>query len=579
MKKIVWCLITLSIAFASCNKNALDITPDGRITMEDVFKDPVKTEAYLNTVYGFIPTYFYKYAWWSFMAGVSDEAQDVMVGVVSTNMAGPWISGALNPGNNPLALEGQGSNNDHYAAFWSGIRHANIFLENIDKAKVANEPLRQRMKAEAQMLRAFYYLELVKQFGPMPVVDKSFDVSFDYSTLKRPAFQDNTNFIVADCDAAIASGSLPLRLEIISERGRFTKAVAYAIKSQALLYNASPLWNPDNDKTKWRDAAVASKVALDALTANGYELAPDYGEYFLNQSDINSSPIDKETIYERPEGANTNFVGINSIPSKTGMIKAGNCPTQELVDSYDMQATGEPAITGYSDADHLQPVINAASGYDANNPYVGRDPRFYATIWYNGATYGNIGGTVHKIETFIGGKDQLVKTPVMTNTRTGYYLRKFIDPRIPVNQDKNARWKKYRLAELYLNYAEAENEANGATSEAYKAVNKIRARADMPDLPVGLTQDQLRDRIRRERRVELAIEEHRFWDVRRWKILDQTDKLVTGMEITKSGNTVSYKRFVTETRSAWSDRFLIFPIPLSDASLIPDFSKNQNPGW
>ena len=168
----------------------------------------------------------------------------------------------------------------------------------------------------------------------------------------------------------------------------------------------------------------------------------------------------------------------------------------------------------------------------------------------------------------------------MTNTVTGYYLRKFIDPKIPVWQDKNARWKKFRLAEVYLNYAEAENEANGPTAEAYDAINIIRARVGMPELPTGLTKDQLRERIRRERRVELAIEEHRFWDVRRWKILDKTDKVVTGMEITRNANnTFTYKRFVSQRRNAWAEKYLLFPIPIGDASNVPDFTKNQNPGW
>lgn len=579
MKKIITVAIAIIFCTISCSKNPLDITPDGRITIEDVFKDEQRTAAYLNRVYAYIPTYFYRYAFWTFLAGVTDEGQDVVVGNPSTSMTEPWINGALTPVSNPLALAGQGSNNDHYSAFWSGIRHANVFLTNIDAANVSSATDKSRFKAEAQLLRAFYYLELIKQFGAMPVVDKEFPADFDYTTLVRPNFQQCVDFIVKDCDAAIANPDIPMRLAINSERGRFTKAVAYAIKSQALLYNASPLWNPTNDVNKWRAAAEASNTALTVLKASGYDLAPNYGQYFLNQSDINSSPIDKETIFERPEGASTNFVGINSIPSKTGMVKAGVCPTQEMVDSYDMQATGQPAITGYSDADHLQPIINTASGYNENNPYVGRDPRFYATVWYNGASYDNIAGRIHTIETFIGGKDGLTRTSNLTNTRTGYYLRKFIDPKIPINQDKNARWKKYRLAEIYLNYAEAENEANGPTPAAQEAVNVIRRRSNMPNLPNTLTKEQLRERIRRERRVELAMEEHRFWDVRRWKILDQTDKLVTGMEIRKSGTTLTYTRFVTETRNAWQEKFLIFPIPRTDAALIPDFGTNQNPGW
>ncbi|WP_316818585.1 RagB/SusD family nutrient uptake outer membrane protein [Pedobacter nyackensis] len=582
MKKIMICSFLIFICLQSCKKDPLDITPDGRITLEEVFKDEKQTEAYLNTVYNSIPSYFWRYQFYSFLAVITDEAQDGDVGNAPNIMSAQWINGGLTPSFNPLEFDGQGNGRVRYNTYWAGIRNANVFLENIDHANVPSPTNRNRMRAEAQVLRAFYYLELIKQFGPMPVVDKAFSGSFDYTSLTRPSFQVCTDFIVQNCDMAIASVDLPLRITIEAERGRFTKAIAYAVKSQALLYNASPLWNPGNDAAKWKAAADASRIALAALTENdNYELADNYGEYFLSQTDVNTSPRDKETIYERPEGGDPNFSTMNGIPSKTGANKSGTNPSQELVDAYDMKATGMPAITGYSDAEHLVPIINPASGYSESKPYEGRDPRFYATIWYNGASYDNIAGQIHTMETFVGGADQLLKTPPnKVNTHSGYYLRKFIDPKIQVGQSSNAKWKKYRLAELYLNYAEAENESKGATQDVYNAINKIRSRADMPDLPLGLNQVDMRERIRRERRVELAIEEHRFWDVRRWKILSQTDKLVTGMEITKTGaNTFTYKRFVSERRNAWPDKYLIFPIPIGDAANIPDFGANQNPGW
>lgn len=581
MKRILICFIAGVFFTISCNKDPLDITPDGRITLDAVFQNEKHTEAYLNTVYSSIPSYFWRYHFFAFLAGATDEAQDADVGNEGSNMTAQWITGSLTPSYNPLAQAGQGNGTDHYPTFWRGIRNANVFLTNIDKATVSSASNKSRLKAEAQVLRAFFYLELIKQFGPMPIVDKPFDNAFDYTSLTRPAFQANVNFIVKDCDDAIANPDLPMRIVVEAERGRFTKAVAYAIKSQALLYNASPLWNTGNDVGKWKSAADASKSALNALTSGGqYALASDYGDYFLNQTDINNSPRDKETIYERPEGPDGTFSIINSIPSKPGNFKIGSTPSQELVDSYDMMGTGEPAITGYTDADHLQPIINPLSGYKESEPYAGRDPRFYATVWFNGAQYDNIGGIIHTIETFVGGKDQLLKSPPNRgNTHTGYYLRKFIDPKLQSGQATNARWKKYRLAEIYLNYAEAENEASGPTLDVYNAINIIRNRAKMPSLPLGLSKDQMRERIRRERRVELAIEEHRFWDVRRWKILDKTDKLVTGMEIVKNGADLTYKRFVAERRSAWQDKYNIFPIPIVDASIVPDFANNQNPGW
>jgi len=536
MKKIFLYISLISI-IASC-ADFLDITPDGRMSLEDVFTNEIQTEAYLNTVYASIPSYFNNYAGWSFLAGMTDEAEDAEVGNNLQGVTTSWIIGSLTPSFNPLAQAGSWSpagGQNRYSTFWAGIRDANVFLHYAPNVTFADEDRKARIIAEAKILRAFFYFELVKQFGAMPIITEPFDPAFDYTQLTRPQFQDCIDFIATECAAVISEGKLPMRITLESERGRFTLAVAHMVRSEALLYNASPLWNPTNDVKKWSDAAQASKEALNALTTGDqYMLYENYEAYFLTASDITESPRDKETIFEIKTGAlPLSTVGL---PSKQGSWMIGATPSQELVDSYDMATTGEPAILGYRDEDHLDPIINSTSGYNPNNPYSNRDPRFYATVWYNGAEYDNINGKIHIVETFIGGADQMIKSPPnRINTHTGYYLRKFVDPKLSINQNSSALFKKYRLAELYLNFAEAENEVNGPNADVYNAINMVRNRVEMPNLPTGLDQEKMRERIRRERRVELAWEEHRFWDVRRWKILHETDKLVTGMEIRSTG--------------------------------------------
>ncbi len=576
MKKILICFIVLIVATIGCKKDPLDIIPDGRITLEQVFSNEKQTEAYLNKIYTHIPSYFSKYQFFAFLAGCTDECEDADVGNESSNIASIWNSGSLSTAINPLEQNGQGKVT-HYSEFWAGIRDANVFLTRLPTANVPDPNNRLRYAAEAKILRAFYYLELVKQYGAMPIIDKELEPTFDYTTLKRPTFQQSIDFIVKDCDAAIAEPTMPIRIDNENDRGRFSKAVAYAIKSEALLYNASPLWNPNNDITKWQAASTASQQALTALTTNGYQLFPNYEQYFFSTSDVSPTPNDKETIYEIKEAGSVTTTTTNAMTGQISQFKVGASPTQELVDSYEMQVTGLPAITGYSDVYHLNPIINAASGYNENNPYVGRDPRFYASVWYNGSNRPGVG----VIQLYKGGAQQLLKAaPNRKNTHTGYFLRKFFNPAVLGNQASSARWKKYRLAEIYLNLAEAENEAkNGPTSIAYNAVNAIRARAGMPNLTPGLNYKDFQTRIRNERRVEMAIEEHRFWDVRRWKILDQTDKLVTGNELIKVGAGYTYNRFVVSNRFAYADKFRIFPIPIKDASIVPDFGVNQNPGW
>ena len=575
MKKILICFIVLTALTIGCKKDPLDIIPDGRITLDQVFANEKQTEAYLNRIYTHIPSYFAKYQFFAFLAGCTDECEDADVGNEPSNIASIWNSGSLSTSSDPLEQNGQGKVK-HYSEFWAGINDANVFLTRLPTANVPDANNKLRYAAEAKLLRAFYYLELVKQYGAMPIIDKELPLTFDYTSLKRPTFQQSIDFIVKDCDAVIAEATMPIRIDNENDRGRFSKAVAYAIKSEALLYNASPLWNPNNDIAKWQAASTASQQALAALTTNGYQLFPNYEQYFFSTSDVSPTPNDKETIYEIKEGGSVTTTITTAMTGQVSQFKVGASPTQELVDSYEMQATGLQAITGYSDTDHLNPIINAASGYNENNPYVGRDPRFYASVWYNGSSRPGVG----VIQLYKGGAQQLLKAaPNRKNTHTGYFLRKFFNPAVLGNQASSARWKKYRLAEIYLNLAEAENEANGPTAIAYNAVNTVRTRAGMPNLTPGLNKKDFQTRIRNERRVEMAIEEHRFWDVRRWKILDKTDKLVTGNELVKVGAAFTYNRFVVSNRSAWEDKFLIFPIPIKDASIIPDFGINQNPGW
>lgn len=568
MKKII--IISLLIILGvGCKKDPLNITPDGRVTLEEVFKDNLQTGAYLNSCYAYIPPYGMSYYVLTLLASFSDEAHDnndPTENLSSTD----WYNGGLTPSHDPLS---QWVNVNYKE--WNGIYKVNIFLANIDKANATSPSDRARWKAEAKILRAFYYWELIKKYGGLPVLKEPLGVAFDFSTLTRNTFDECVQFIVKDCEEAIAEQQMPWRITTGEpDRGRMTKAVAYALESEATLFNASPLWNPSNDPAKWKQAAAVSKKALDELKANGYALYFDYQQYFLSTPDLGQVTTDKETIFMRKDA--TGFDGggwLQVFNSPLHIAAAGSSPSQEMVDAYDMK-NGQPAITGYSDADHLQPIINTSSGYDDKDPYKDRDPRFYASVIYNGTYYDYF---KRKIETYVGGADGITQLK-RAFTHNGYYLQKYLDNRLGNNQGDAARWKVYRLAEIYLNLAEAENEANGSGQIAYDAVNATRLRAGMPPLPAGLSKDEFRKRVRNERRVELAFEEKRFWDVRRWKILDQTDKSTSGMQwIKNSDGTFTGNRIVVDRRKSWSDKYLILPIPLTEMAVMPAFK--QNPGW
>lgn len=577
MKKGILILAFICIAGSGCNKDPLDITPNGRIALADVFKDNNQTAAYLNSCYDYLQQYGGNYFFHTMLAGFSDEAHDNDDPTEGLN-ATRWYNGGLTPTTNPLDGGGTDWAGNYYGKAWSGIRKCNVFLQNIDAATVTSSADKARWKAEAKVLRAFYYWDLIMRYGPMPIVDKPFELTADFAALTRPTFSECVQFISKDCDEAIAEPQLPWRITTNdADRGRFTKAVAYAIKSEATLFNASPLWNPENDKGKWQAAATAAQEAITALTASSnYGLYADYGAYFITTPDIGANPVDNETILEMKRNGNiAQWQFLNGAPSVRA-YKAGVSPSQELVDAYEM-VDGKIPVMGYSDDDHLKPIINPASGYDDANPYVKRDPRFYATVFYNGGYYGNINGGPYYLQSYVGGADGFLTTD-RHFTHNGYYLHKFVNGDLTDVQSSGARYRKFRMAELYLNLAEAENEANGPTAIAYTAVNTVRSRPSvkMPAL-AGLSQDEFRDRVRNERRVELSFEEQRFWDVRRWKILDKTDKLTTGMKWVKNGSALTNTRVVVDRRLSYDSKYLIWPIPLSEISVLPKF--NQNPGW
>jgi len=570
----------------SCNKDPLDITPDGRMTLQEAFSTQELTEAYLNSTYERLRKHGVNYHYYTFLSAFGDDSHESNYPSQDFPVS-KYINGNVSAASNPLDNEGSTtlSYNDRswYERDWVGVRRANVLLANINETNVPEAGHRGRLTAEAKILRALFYLDLLLNYGTMPIIENDITLQQDFTNIKRNTYAEVTQFIVKDCDEAIAEPNLPYRVTSEAERGRMTKAVAFAIKSQVLLFNASPQWNAENDLAKWRASAEASKQALETLTSNGFQLFPNYENYFITRPDLANSPNDKETLFEINDWGYAgqtyrrfgNILFLMHMIPDFGPEKAGNCPSQELVDTYEMK-DGVIPILGYKDEEHLEPVINPDSKYNDQNPYVDRDPRFYATVWYNGAYYGNIKGVETRIESYKGGKHGI--SGIKQRTPTGYYMRKFVDPKVRSAAEGTTTYKLFRLAEIYLNFAEAENEANGPTADAYKAVNTVRARVGMPGFPAGLTKDQFRERLRRERRVEFALEENRFYDMRRWKILKDVGKITTGMEWTRqSDGKLTSQRIVTIRRKSWEDKYLLFPIPLRETIKMPGMT--QNAGW
>ncbi|MBX3256776.1 MAG: RagB/SusD family nutrient uptake outer membrane protein [Chitinophagaceae bacterium] len=577
-----------TVLFFACNKK-LDLPSDGRIPLDQVFADYNQTRGYLNSCYGYLPAAYLE------RASYTDEAQDADDNNANFPRYTSWYTGTTTSRNYAL-VSADGS---PWGMLFQGINKCNMFIENMKTATVlAADEEKAGWIAQARTLRALYYLQLIKRYGGVPIFDKPLEIDHDFSSDRRAGFSEVVTFILADCDAALTAPdqNTPTTFSwnvYDNQFGIMNRAVAHAIKSQAVTYAASALWS-DGTYT-WNDAAQITATALQQCLAHDYKLfdvAPPagtaqnaYALYFLTNPN-DQRAVDKETILNA--SGRLSVWSNAGLPSIDAGIKAGSCPTQDLVDSYEM-ANGEAPVTGYSDANRLVPVINPASGYDLNDPYAGRDPRFYASVYYNGALryLDQPGG--YRIQTYVGGEEGISQTN-RRNTRTGYYMRKYNNFRSNLNNQADGFIRLFRIAELYLNFAEAAYHAvgpdvpvtvNGVSLTAREAVNAVRARAGMPDFPTGMSAEDFEKKYRNERRIEFAFEEHRFFDVRRWKILGETDKFVTGMRITESGGNLTYTRFKFTNRDCSSDKWLMYPINQAEVIKIIGLSGQdwQNPGW
>ncbi len=740
MKKYLLILtIILAAGFATSCNDMLELEYDGRSSLDELFARKNGVRGYLNSCYGarIFPSVN--------LSALTDEAQS-SERVFQGSLPSLWYADAFS------AASYSNVDGQPWSGIYQAIRKCNVFLQRIDEVSLdeiaALEAEVTSWKAQAHTLRALYYLQLIKRYGAVPLITEPYEITHDYSQDVRVPVSTIVKQILDDCDAAMSAPDITLGFSWTVRTGEnwiMNRAVVQAIRSRAILYAASPLFS--DGTYSWEDAAEITGNALSSLLAHDYKLWNEvptegaaqntYELYFITHHDEQRAR-DKETIYGGP---GVNIWGQHGMPSTPGQSSAGACPTQELVDCYEMQATGLQPITGYSDQRFLQPIVNTASGYDPENPYEGRDPRFYATIYYNGAARdlaegdgfarndfypltlnlsGNhvnvtdLGDGAVKIETlggdpfvqtstlgkdinaatgsiilrfqyksnhnisnaqfffcaphaaggqstpenvvlkkvtewtdfeldlteyrsqswwkwgapghslrfdvgnepehvvqvrnmevnvrvesipaapcesYVGGLDGISVTDRRA-THTGYYLRKYNNWKSGRDNNADGEIRMFRLAEMYLNFAEAAyqstgnpdaaiNIGNGRSMSARDAVNAIRRRVDMPDLPAGLSKDEFEKRYRNERRVELAFEGHRYYDVRRWQVMEENERYVTGMKITKEDDgSFTYQRIGFD-RQSYKEKLYFYPIPQGEINKIQSHTGQdwQNPGW
>lgn len=541
--KIFFILFLILFPFLwGCNKT-LESGPLEDISLNLVFdsKDSlgVNAQAFLYNIYGYLPDGYNRVD-----GNVLDAGDDDAIPSAINQAVEDFSLGKINPYTLPDNIW-----DNSYAA----IRNVNIFLANIDVVPLNLSGEKEQWKAEARVLRAIAYFELIKRWGGVPIIGDTVYNANEKIAITRNSFDDCVNYISTQIDSA--KNYLPLSYNA-TYFGRITRGAALAVESRVLLYAASLLNNPTDNLSKWKAAAVAADSVM------------QLGIYSLDNSfnDVFTSRKNSEVILAHYTSPNSTVEQDNGPIGSPRGDKGLTSPTQELVDAFEM-----------SNGDS---ITDPASGYDPQKPYANRDPRLASTVFYNGQNW--LGRTV---QTYDGGIDRPAGYGNATSgeTRTGYYMRKFLSASGSQSSYSNTEhdFPIIRYAEILLNYAEAENEAVGPDASVYAAINAIRKRAGLNpySLPAGLSQSAMRSRIHHERRVEMAFEEQRFWDIRRWRIAASVlNGTLHGMQITQnSNNTFTYKVVNAENTSFDASKMYLYPIPYKET--ISNRSLTQNPNW
>ena len=555
MKKIRLKYILMSLlvcSFTACD--FIDCDESSDYQKEDIFTSYQRTKSMATHVYSFLPNGFC-----NIDGAMQDAATDDAVHVYKTSQIQRFVDGTW--GANYVV-------DDVWSRYYEGIRSANLYLKEAEGLTFDdwkfNDNYEAWMKSfsyykhEVRFLRAYFYFELIRRYNNVPLIDKVLTPE-EANFVKPSSFETVAAFILSECDDL--KKKLPVNFSdgfMDKETGRITRGAAMALASRLKLYLASPLYSADSQE-KWKDAASAAYELIGQSTELGYDLVK-YAELF----DENNNK-QKENILARPVGESGEFEKSN-YPMGVQGGKTSTCPTENLVSAYEMTDG-----TAFDWSDEAM----------RKNPYAGRDPRLAMTIAYNGMAW-----PVKALQIWEGGANGL---PLNNATVTGYYLKKYVNNDISFESGatvtkRQHNWILFRYGEILLNYAEAMANAFSPDYKdqqylmsAVEAVNLIRNRSDvdMPDYPTGMSKADFIKRLKNERRVELAFEGHRFWDVRRWNELDNTADIYK-VEIKKSGTETTYERKVYGKRVV-SDCMYFYPI--ANTEKFKNGNLIQNTGW
>lgn len=544
----------LSIAFsillllASCSEESLEIQPTDRLSDATIWNDPSTADLFLNDIYNSLNAGPYPSV---FRENPSEVSNDPLDNFTDNSTYGP---GAGTPSSQLFNNSSYNPSSTLFDKQWeymyANIRKCNLFMEKI-AASEFDENVKTGMIAQARFLRVYYYKQLVDLYAGVPLITEVLNNKDGEAIFhSRSTYEECVAFI--QTESLLAAADLPLKV-LGNNIGRATKGAALALKGEEELYAG-----------KWADAAATHKQIIQEMgDGKVYNLFPDYVGLFYANNENNQEVIFDIQFSPNLKNKNINqYWGVVEVAKGAGW---GSCdPTQNLVDEYEF-LDGKTAAEG---------SIN----YDPQNPYKNREKRFYASIIYDGCTwrgkkiYTRLGIPNNANEINISGKSG-------NSGRTGYFVKKLQDSTIastPSTLD-GTNVIMLRYAEVLLNYAEAQNEFSGPDQSVYDAVNKIRKRAGQPDLPLGLGQVEMRERIRHERRIEFAFEGKRFYDIMRWKIADQLfSEPIHGMKISDTNGKLTYEKVQVRKVTFDPAKNYLQPIPQYAIDKNPKIQQNPN---
>ncbi|MFA9192015.1 RagB/SusD family nutrient uptake outer membrane protein [Flavobacterium sp. FZUC8N2.13] len=633
-------VVLCSLGLESCDNSFLDVVPDNISTLDNAFKLRNEAEKYLFTCYAYIPKNGDGIYNIGMLAG--DETWVSANRASVTSYAFNIATGTQRKSNSYMnAWEGNyqaAGPGDRYPLF-DGIRHCNVFLENVeDRTKVPDlaEGERLRWLAEAKFLKAYYHYYLMRMYGPIPVirVNLPIDASNDQIQVAREPIDSTVDYLVSLLDEA-AIGLPPIIADTQNELGRITRPAALGIKAELLLMAASPLFNGNTDMaglnakdgtplfnqvydaTKWKRASDAAKEAIDVAEANGHQIfyKSDVG-FTISQTaktklDITQAVTERwndELIWANPNSRTYELQRLCMMPLATtvnhSQARKIFSPTLESAMNFYTKngvPIEEDKTLTFGDITELREAtaadkFNIKEGYRTSVINFDREPRFYADLGFDGAIFYKSSSGSDETKEVIRAKfaDYAGSSDAFDFNVTGYYIKKLINWEQTFGGGtmyKDYAWPELRLADLYLMYAEALNEAEGtaATSEVLEYVDAIRTRAGLNGVVDSwtnfsnnptkyTTKEGMREIIHRERSIEMAFEGKNYWDIRRWKKATQEfNEPVKGWNVFGVSEasyyqivTLSQQRFVAPRDYFW---------PIDERTLIQNPNLVQNLGW